>query len=709
LTRARGRENTTRRPTLGSLALSPCTASYVLASIGCLSSPSALLAIAVLLVNDHVLKVLAPSWLTGKLSDVAGLFFAPYLALLLAFTVVWLAQMPIGVRVGRRPMLPLPVADSLVTSVFVALGALFASLKLDPLTAGPALRLLELVTGSSHTVVVDPSDLLALVVLPLSYAQWRGQIKRQMQFGAALGRNLARAGRLLAIVLAGVATVATSSVASYSVVSLAVDPGEPGALYALIWAESHSRETPSRHTIYRAAGSRSIWRQYGASVVTSGPGRAIPDLLQSGRVYVAVPGAVWRLDGSAPARRIWPPVDGPIDPGDAVMLPAVVPSWSAGALYVGATGALMRTVDGGENWATLPLPGPPNLPVSAFATGSEAGLLVAAQERRLWRSRDGGTSWERLAELAADPTGLWIHPRRSDLLLAATPATLLASDDGGLTWRSAGWDVGPTSPISRLSIAFDPASEASILAAVPGNGVLQSDDGGHSWRRVLPINALDILVTPAPVNDVLVASRWSGVFLRRGWLRWPGVGEWEPVNAGIPGGGPIGGLPTGLTERVIEVGFSMVTLTLLVAAVLLAAHAIAPPWLRRVALTYPWEIALTVWTFASVWLFLDVLLHDRGFSAVMVATVPALGALVILMKTRWTSLVWGLEILPPLFFAVVLAVPQPGQRPWLLPLAAVAILAVATRIMPARAAKPLLIVVSGIVCLTLWGLNMLRP
>ncbi|NJN44377.1 MAG: hypothetical protein HC806_06415 [Anaerolineae bacterium] len=60
-----------------------------------LSHPLSLFSIVILLVNDHVLKVVAPSSLTGKLSDFAGLFFFPFLlAGVLAL---------IGERLGIRP------------------------------------------------------------------------------------------------------------------------------------------------------------------------------------------------------------------------------------------------------------------------------------------------------------------------------------------------------------------------------------------------------------------------------------------------------------------------------------------------------------------------------------------------------------------------------------------------------------------------------
>jgi len=48
-------------------------------ALRCLRHPATLISISLLLFNDHVLKIAAPSPLTGKLSDFAGLFFFPFL------------------------------------------------------------------------------------------------------------------------------------------------------------------------------------------------------------------------------------------------------------------------------------------------------------------------------------------------------------------------------------------------------------------------------------------------------------------------------------------------------------------------------------------------------------------------------------------------------------------------------------------------------
>lgn len=55
-------------------------------ALRCFTHPLTLISLGVLLLNDHILKTLTPSWLTGKLSDFAGVFFFPFLlAALIAF------------------------------------------------------------------------------------------------------------------------------------------------------------------------------------------------------------------------------------------------------------------------------------------------------------------------------------------------------------------------------------------------------------------------------------------------------------------------------------------------------------------------------------------------------------------------------------------------------------------------------------------------
>src|SRR5687768_2023818 len=113
-----------------------------------LLSPTWLFALAVLAVNDHLLKGagLLPGVLTGKLSDFAGMLVAP--ALLAAL---------LGVT-SRRGLL----------HCHIAVGLVFALINLSPACADAWSWLMGLV-GFPWTITVDPTDLLALPALALGW------------------------------------------------------------------------------------------------------------------------------------------------------------------------------------------------------------------------------------------------------------------------------------------------------------------------------------------------------------------------------------------------------------------------------------------------------------------------------------------------------------------------------------------------------------
>ncbi len=128
-----------------------------------------LVAVALLLVNDHALKAAVPGPLTGKLSDLAGLIVLP---------LVLVAGLEVLLAALRRP---LPGRRSALV-VVVLVGAGFAAMKVAPL-GGDAYRvglgLLQwpfralagaatggLVSGpSAVTLVADPTDVVVLPIL----------------------------------------------------------------------------------------------------------------------------------------------------------------------------------------------------------------------------------------------------------------------------------------------------------------------------------------------------------------------------------------------------------------------------------------------------------------------------------------------------------------------------------------------------------------
>ena len=119
-------------------------------SLACLQHPLTLLSIAVLLLNDHVLKIIAPSWWTGKLSDFAGLFFFPFIVaagLSLALAKFDLSRQRIG-----------QIAFGVVAVWFVLL-------KTVPFVNSLTAQVASMFVGGTAQLILDPTDLMALVVM----------------------------------------------------------------------------------------------------------------------------------------------------------------------------------------------------------------------------------------------------------------------------------------------------------------------------------------------------------------------------------------------------------------------------------------------------------------------------------------------------------------------------------------------------------------
>lgn len=144
--------------------------------------PIALVAIALLVINDHALKSLWPGAVSGKLSDFAGLAFFPLL--LQAFVEVATSF------VGR----PVVASRTLLIACVGATAIVFAAVKLFPWAAQiydevlgrlqwTAALLPRLLTGVDVGAAVpvrlvsDPTDLIALPMLAVAYFVGRGRLQ----------------------------------------------------------------------------------------------------------------------------------------------------------------------------------------------------------------------------------------------------------------------------------------------------------------------------------------------------------------------------------------------------------------------------------------------------------------------------------------------------------------------------------------------------
>lgn len=128
-------------------------------AIHSLTHPLSILAVLLLLFNDHYLRHVSPSWITGKLGDFTWLIFAPFIAGLLF---AWL--------IPRR----LQQHERVVGIASIGfIGLWFATAKTIPLVHEWTTNTLDYIVGWEGSLRLDASDLITLPALLISWHIWR--------------------------------------------------------------------------------------------------------------------------------------------------------------------------------------------------------------------------------------------------------------------------------------------------------------------------------------------------------------------------------------------------------------------------------------------------------------------------------------------------------------------------------------------------------
>jgi hypothetical protein len=129
--------------------------------------PLTLVSVILLIANDWILKRHFAGAVTGKLSDIAGLVFAP----VVLSSVIGLA-LALATRLGARVDPSLSRRRLLLC--IMATGLVFAAVKLSP---DAAQALADLLPHGSH-IAVDRTDLFTLPALALAYYIGRDELRR---------------------------------------------------------------------------------------------------------------------------------------------------------------------------------------------------------------------------------------------------------------------------------------------------------------------------------------------------------------------------------------------------------------------------------------------------------------------------------------------------------------------------------------------------
>ncbi len=206
---------------------------------------------------------------------------------------------------------------------------------------------------------------------------------------------------------------------------------------------------------------------------------------------------------------------------------------------------IYRSTDAGKTWTRMGLentgrigrividPRDPDV-VFAAAMGHCYG---PQQERGVFRTTDGGKTWERVlfvdentgcSDIAMDPrnprilfAGMWPMLIRAWGRWSGGPGGgIQVSRDGGTTWKRLQGGGLPAAEIGKVALAVAASDPERVYALIetPDEGLWRSDNGGASWTHVnrdhvllnRPLYYTRLIVSPANADEVYFpATRFS--------------------------------------------------------------------------------------------------------------------------------------------------------------------------------------------------------
>jgi len=248
----------------------------------------------------------------------------------------------------------------------------------------------------------------------------------------------------------------------------------------------------------------------------------------------------------------------PNDPDNTIYV-GTGETWTRNSVSVGD--GLYKSVDGGSNWSKIGLENSERIANIIVNPENSKEIYVAvlgalwgdSEERGVYKSSDGGETWNRLlyvnaktgaSDLAMDPTNpnilyasMWEFRRTGwSFESGGSNSALYKSTDAGASWNKI-HNGFPSGKLGRLGIAVAKSNPQVLYTVIEAEkderkGLYRSDDAGTSWKQlnndfgitVRPFYFSRIVVDPKN-EDVVVKAGLSGSISRDGGKTFKSLGN----------------------------------------------------------------------------------------------------------------------------------------------------------------------------------------
>ena len=236
--------------------------------------------------------------------------------------------------------------------------------------------------------------------------------------------------------------------------------------------------------------------------------------------------------------------------------------WTRNSTSIGD--GIFKSTNGGKTWKKMGLDKSdrissiqinPNNTDEVFV-GVQGALWGASEERGVYKTSDGGLTWEKLfyidentgcSELVMDPknsnilyASFWEHRRTAwSFSSGGENCALYKSVDGGKSWNKI-HNGFPKGTLGRIALAIAPSNSSILYSVVESenkdkSGMYRSEDAGTTWKHlnsdfglvVRPFNFSRIVVHPTN-PDIVVKAGLFGSFSRDGGKTFKSLGAMHP-------------------------------------------------------------------------------------------------------------------------------------------------------------------------------------